>query len=693
MNINLDTAKDTLCKNILIYGYCKYENKGCAFSHNRQQPTQQQQATNTSNNSTSVITPNSANSTASSTDLSLKKKFNLNTPSFQPSINNLSNKFSTLSPKLKEIPVFKPENGVSEPEPVDSPTIQRPFTSKRFNVSTPSFTPTNFDFANNTNADGNRGGASTPIGISSAPLIQNQQQQQQQQQQQKQPLAVPSPLATGAQPPSLQHRVLSMGASQSSPSTNPYFANNLDMSAPTPGSETPGPVLPGSAGAAANQPMYPLQYHLYAPAPPPRLTIPLQPYESNSQTMFIPNDLREYLHKKNEASLQSLGHSNLPEHVNQYHSLVPIDKSYEPVSKLWLGKNSLIFKCLDNIDGNLYVMRKIEPCNEIVNDKPFKTVKRWKSIKNANIVGLKDAFTTMAFNGNQSGNTALCIIYDYYPNSISLLEHHKKGLRVEPVNETLLWNYLIQLINAIMVIHEKGLSASSTIDLSKIIVTNKNRIKLSSVGISDILEFNDDETKQDIKIRQLQDIQKVGKVLMELAILLLPANMRQSNNVYNSLKASTNLSEDIVNNLRELNDLDTASEEFDLSEFSKRLTPKMFSIIDSLQNSSDFIEGQLTSELENARLFRLMTKLNYLIHDNSNTENDKIIKLFLNYVYNCYDSNNKKVINLNKVLTNLNKLDCGIDEKILLVNNDECIIISYKELKEIIDTKFRLMRE
>ena len=49
------------------------------------------------------------------------------------------------------------------------------------------------------------------------------------------------------------------------------------MSAPTPGLETPGPVLPGSAGAAAaaaNQPMYPLQYHLYAPAPPPRLMIP-----------------------------------------------------------------------------------------------------------------------------------------------------------------------------------------------------------------------------------------------------------------------------------------------------------------------------------------------------------------------------------------------------------------------------------
>ena len=72
MNINLDTERYALQEYIDIW-ICKYENKGCAFSHNRQQPAQQQQATNTSNNSTSVITPNSANSTASSADLSSRK--------------------------------------------------------------------------------------------------------------------------------------------------------------------------------------------------------------------------------------------------------------------------------------------------------------------------------------------------------------------------------------------------------------------------------------------------------------------------------------------------------------------------------------------------------------------------------------------------------------------------------------------
>lgn len=740
MNINLDTAKETLCKNILIYGYCKFENKGCAFSHNRQQkpapqPQQQDQespqdsgsASNTNNN---AGFPDSATSTVSTTmssnDAASKKKYNLNTPSFQPGVAGLTSKFATLSPKLKEIPVFKPDNGHATS---DSTTNQRPFTSKKFNVSTPSFTPSGFDFGNNGNSNNT---SSSPLTISSAPLAQQQppsQQQQQQQQpvQQQQnvlmqaPIPSSSSLASSSQhlpsqqvpPQQQQHTGHAMGIPHSSGSSNPYFPNSLGISTPTamgqvgtpggivpPAVATPTSNMPGNGGAGAvggQQPMYPLQYHLYAPAPPPRLTIPLQPHELNSQAMFISNELREYLHKKNEASLQTLSHLNLPEHVNQYHSLVPIDKSYEPISKLWMGKNSLIFKVYSNYDGNLYVLRKIEPCNEIVNDKPFGTIKKWKSIKNANIVGLQDAFTTMAFNNSQNTNNSLCIIYDYYPNSVSLLEQHKKGLRVEPITEDLLWCYLIQLINAITVIHQNGLTARSTIDLSKIIVTNKHRIRLGSVGISDILEYNE-ENEVDIKEYQVQDIKKISNVLVELSVLLLPVNMRQSANIYNSLKSSTKLSEEFVNMLQELHDSD---ETFDLEEFSKKLSGKMLTVINNLEDSNDFMESQLGSELENARLFRLMTKLNYLIYDDSDktgvaTGNNKILRLFLNYLYNSYDSSNnknKKVLNLNKVLINLNKLDCGIDEKLLLINKDECIIISYKELKEIIDNKFRLMRE
>jgi PAB-dependent poly(A)-specific ribonuclease subunit 3 len=30
-----EAAKDKMCRNLYIYGYCKYEGKGCAFRHDR----------------------------------------------------------------------------------------------------------------------------------------------------------------------------------------------------------------------------------------------------------------------------------------------------------------------------------------------------------------------------------------------------------------------------------------------------------------------------------------------------------------------------------------------------------------------------------------------------------------------------------------------------------------------------------
>ncbi|KAH8654487.1 hypothetical protein BGZ60DRAFT_386045 [Tricladium varicosporioides] len=28
-----ENSKDTLCRNVLIYGHCRYEEQGCAFNH------------------------------------------------------------------------------------------------------------------------------------------------------------------------------------------------------------------------------------------------------------------------------------------------------------------------------------------------------------------------------------------------------------------------------------------------------------------------------------------------------------------------------------------------------------------------------------------------------------------------------------------------------------------------------------
>ncbi|KAF6218046.1 hypothetical protein HO133_006458 [Letharia lupina] len=84
-----ENAKDTLCRNVTIYGHCRYEDKGCAFNHDpvKSQPNSQVE--------------------------SIKKRFNIASPSFTPSSlavngNHATPKTLGLSPKAANAAPFKP---------------------------------------------------------------------------------------------------------------------------------------------------------------------------------------------------------------------------------------------------------------------------------------------------------------------------------------------------------------------------------------------------------------------------------------------------------------------------------------------------------------------------------------------------------------------------------------------------------
>ena len=108
------------------------------------------------------------------------------------------------------------------------------------------------------------------------------------------------------------------------------------------------------------------------------------------------------------------------------------------------------------------------------------------------MITVLDAFTTRAF-----GDSSLIFVQDYFPQSKTLVEAHLSpstthGSRFQaktPIAENVLWGYISQIANALQAIHSINLAARRN-DPSKIILTHKNRIRLSACSILDVVQFD-----------------------------------------------------------------------------------------------------------------------------------------------------------------------------------------------------------
>ncbi|OBS24055.1 hypothetical protein FPOA_04603 [Fusarium poae] len=129
--------KDTLCRNVLIYGHCRYEDQGCAFSHDQNK-----------NNSNSDIS---------------KKSLNVDSPSFTPA--GIGSKKPTFSSQAASAPAFTPR-GLGSATPVG---LQDGDNSLFNPASVREFTPT-FDINNTTATNG----SAQDGGISYDPFTANQ---------------------------------------------------------------------------------------------------------------------------------------------------------------------------------------------------------------------------------------------------------------------------------------------------------------------------------------------------------------------------------------------------------------------------------------------------------------------------------------------------------------------------------------
>ncbi|KFA76223.1 hypothetical protein S40288_07672 [Stachybotrys chartarum IBT 40288] len=605
--------KDTLCRNVLIYGHCRYEDQGCAFSHDQNKGNSNQQD-------------------------SSKKALNVESPSFTPAKVPSNGKKPSFTTQAASAPAFTPRGlgaatpAVPEPEgPVFNPATIREFT--------PSF--------------------------EAGPTTTNN-----------------GPTPDG----SLSYDPFSMTTvNQSLPTTNqfnPYAEDHATLAATTSAFYQPH--------GAFTAPPQPPQYHLYAPQGPHRDD--LKPYQRQTHDYFMPEKLQEELMRKYEATLQTMPNSQLPQ-LDNFHSLVALDTSHRKNASIF-GYPSWVYKACSKKTGHFYCLRRLEGYR-LSNEHAIKSVKEWRRIDNANVVTIFDAFTTRAF-----GDSSLIFVQNYHPLSKTLAELHlaptaSHGNRFQPralVPESTLWSYIVQIANALRAVHAANLAAR-TVDVSKIILTDRNHIRLTACSILDVVQF---ETRRPVHDLQQEDLIQFGRTILSLATNTLPAHLT---NLKTSLEQlSRTYSVELRDTVYWLLTPQQPPAQKGIEEFLRGISDHVTSAFDESLHETDEWRRHVSREAANGRVARLMLKLS-TVNERYDLNGDQswaetgdryLLKLFRDFVFHQVDSNGNPVLDIGHMLGCLNKLDAGTEERICLTSRDEqtSFIVSYKELKKQLGNAF-----
>lgn len=441
-------------------------------------------------------------------------------------------------------------------------------------------------------------------------------------------------------------------------------------------------------------------------------------YQRSTSDFFVPDNLREDLQRKSEATLQTFANSTLPQNVEYFHSLVALDTSNQKAPSTF-GYPSWVYKAVSSRDGHTYALRRIGGFR-LTNESAIRTIQNWKRVSNSSIVHVHDAFTGRWFN-----DSSLVVVTDYHPMSQTISDKFFSPARlgggnrpVGVVPENDLWSYVVQLAGALKAVHDAGLAAQTVVG-SKVIITSKNRLRLNGCGIGDILQY---EARKPLIELQRGDLQDLGRLILTIAT----RNQAAHQNVPKALDIVTRTYTVRLHACLAwlLNPLPSAPADDDstsaaaqasaspsdytISTLLTNIADKVLSTFDSTLHLEDDLMTHLSRELENGRLARLLCKLNTILerpetslpagplppNTNPHTLNQPsaawsetgeryYLKLFRDYVFHQVDRDGRPVLDLGHMIGCLNKLDAGVDEKMQLMSCDEqnVFIVSYREVK------------
>lgn len=427
-------------------------------------------------------------------------------------------------------------------------------------------------------------------------------------------------------------------------------------------------------------------------------TVPLR-------SRFLPDQLREELRRRHYLIHAQVDPEqdlvDLPEMVQRFHSLFPLEdvNREDEMPSTSFGVRTMVFKGISSSDSQAYAIRRIDsrqviPTAELATTA-VEAVERWAPFaRHPHIAAIRESFVSREV----EDSAALFFVHDYYPAALTLQTLHLQqeqagGVVHLTVNEEQLWSYMVQLATLLRAVHGAGLYfRPGGLHPSKVILTSKGRIRVSGVGILDVLHG---DPADDPRIFQREDLAGCGRLILALACgSAANASLEFMGSHYST---------DLVRVTQAL--LASSPEKSDgggissVRQLYTVLADHMFSEIENVHIQNDEIMNELSKETENGRLLRILVKLGMM---NERPENEMdpawsetgdryLLKLFRDFVFHQTSEEGTPVIDWGHVIECLNKLDAGVPEKLILLSRDErsMLIASYADLKRCLETVYQ----
>lgn len=429
---------------------------------------------------------------------------------------------------------------------------------------------------------------------------------------------------------------------------------------------------------------------------------------TNSQDFFLQDEIKkEILHKQAIVMSEVEGVTDIPSEVDKYCNLVPLELfSKHHVSGRFRYTHS-VYKAVNQKDGLTYCLHRLHGF-KLTNPKCMTVIDQWKRVSSPHIVALREVFTTKAFNDN-----SIVFVYDFHPTAQTLAARHftnvsngysspfnidgsarpfsaGKGARhAGQLSESSIWSYIIQLSGALRIMHAHKLTAFG-LHPTKLLVCN-NKLQINCNGILDVINF--DSNMSTLSQPQAEDFHSFGMIVLALAcnseLAFRPEQLKASLE-----HVKQNYSPDLNHLIRYLI---SRPMDVNINQVMPMIGARFYVELEGVENRMLKIEHELNKEVENGRLFRALTKLNTILErvgftDPSwaETGDRYLLKLFRDYVFHQTTETGAPWLDMTHIVSSLNKLDAGVQEKICLTSADETnvIIVSYQELKRCFDNAF-----